>query len=1000
MTDKPYNVFQYHILLVDDDEDDYILTRDMLEKAWKTRFVLEWARDFDAGMQALLSNGFDAVLIDYDLGPLNGIQFITEAVQINRKEPMILLTGRGGIETDLEAMQAGAYDYLNKGEINPSLLERSIRYAVERKRSEQALQASEERFRLASQAVNGVVYDIDIRTGSVFRSEGMLEMLGYPADENAPEDVWRQRIFPGDWEKLSNHFDYMQQTRDTRYGVEYRVLRKDGRWITVQDRSLVVRDERGEIVRIVGSSVDITQRKHDEEQLRYQAMLLANVKDAIYATGVDNCITAWNPAAENLYGWKLDEVLGRDLFEVLPSDTPVEERHDFRRQCEDGTLTFLDITHYSRDGKKLYVEGTMIAMRDQEGDITGYVTSNRDVTDRKLAEQALQESEATLRSFFNASGISLAVVEVDFGQNNITYLMQNQHSAAFHGLTPATSAQKTARELGYDDASIAHWMGHYRASAGAGEPVTIETNELFSLRPGWYHVTISPIPGGDLLVQRFSVTTVDISDRKKAEENLRASEERFHLATHTINEGLWDWNLADNHMWWNDAYDRLYGPRPPYSAETADWWRERVHPDDQERVFQSQEEAMEGGNDQWSADYRFRRADGSYAYVSDRSHIIRDASGKAIRVTGAMLDLTELKTVEEDLRESEQRFRLALTNSNVSVFTMDNNLRYTWSYGPRWGYSAQELLGRRDDELEGADDVSELLDFKSEVIRTGIGAQAILKAKIKGEWLQYNLVLEPLFDENGEVTGFTAASMDITNLKRLETQNIENKTQIEVQRRLIQQREMERMEIARDLHDGPIQELVAAGMKLSEAMLEQEAANHERLLSELQRILQTQTREMRQFCQELRPPALAPFGLEKAIRSHVQTFTNRYPEINVTLNLMRDGQLLPEITRMALYRVYQEQMNNIFKHSNCKNVTVTLTIHTGSEAVTLEIQDDGVGFNLPDNWIKLVRTGHLGLVGMRERVEAIGGTMEIHSTPGEGTLIRVTAPVVTESQPA
>lgn len=869
MTEANAEINAYRVLLVDDDEDDFVLTREMLNKARKTQFGLAWAQSFQAGIEALGANPFDAILIDYDLGQNSGIDFITQATQSGYTQPMILLTGRGGMETDLEAMQAGAADYLNKGDINSSLLERSIRYAIERKRARLALQESEERFRLASQAVNGVVYDWNMRTDEVYRSEGLRGLLGFDPSENPASGWWNSRIHPDDRHKMAATYAEMRLNNQNHYESEYRVQKRDGSWIFVQDRLLVMRDENGEITRVVGTTMDISQHKKDEEQLRYQAMLLENVKDAIIAIDSHNRITAWNLAAQILYGWTAAEVLGRDVYEVLLSNDANDENLAVYPRNENDQHTLLDTIHYSKDGKKIYIEGTMIALRDDEGNITGYVTSNRDITDRKMAEQALQESEATLRSFFNTSGISLAVVEVDFTLPSITYLMQNMHSAAMFGLTPATAAHRSASELGYSEESIHFWLEKYRDCAQSGEPIVVDASPPYTPHSGWYHITISPIPGINPDRRRFSVTTVDITDRKET---------------------------------------------------------------------------------------------------------------------------------EEDLRESEQRFRLALTNSNLSVFTMDTDLRYTWSHGSRWGYSAAELLGKRDDELEGADDVSELLAFKAEVIRTGIGAQAVLKARIKGEWLYYNLTLEPLIDDDGQVMGFTAASMDITNLQRLELQNIENTTQIEVQRRLIQQREMERMEIARDLHDGPIQELVAAGMKLAEVMQIEGPPVQKQLLAELQSILQTQTREMRQFCQELRPPALAPFGLEKAIRSHIQTFNARRPETRVQLNLVRDGQLLPEITRMALFRVYQEQMNNIFKHSNCENVTISLDVEP--DQVIMQIQDDGVGFNLPDNWIKLVRTGHLGLVGMRERVEAIGGKMEIHSQPGEGTIIRVIAPVVKENQPA
>jgi signal transduction histidine kinase len=102
---------------------------------------------------------------------------------------------------------------------------------------------------------------------------------------------------------------------------------------------------------------------------------------------------------------------------------------------------------------------------------------------------------------------------------------------------------------------------------------------------------------------------------------------------------------------------------------------------------------------------------------------------------------------------------------------------------------------------------------------------------------------------------------------------------------------------------------------------------------------------------------------------------------------MSDGQSLPERQRLALFRIYQQALANVVRHSAATQVDVRFT-HTPEETV-LEVQDNGVGFQAPERWITLAREGHLGLVGASERAEAIGGKLEVITSPGEGALIRV-----------
>jgi signal transduction histidine kinase len=138
------------VLLVEDDEDDYILVRNMLSEALPSRYHLDWVTTYDTALEMMKRAEHDVYILDYRLGERNGLEILKHAVEEGCKVPIIFLTGQGDYEVDMEAMKAGAADYLIKDQINPPLLERSIRYAIERKRTEEALRESEKQLKILS----------------------------------------------------------------------------------------------------------------------------------------------------------------------------------------------------------------------------------------------------------------------------------------------------------------------------------------------------------------------------------------------------------------------------------------------------------------------------------------------------------------------------------------------------------------------------------------------------------------------------------------------------------------------------------------------------------------------------------------------------------------------------------------------------------------------------------------------------------------------------------
>ena len=150
---------------------------------------------------------------------------------------------------------------------------------------------------------------------------------------------------------------------------------------------------------------------------------------------------------------------------------------------------------------------------------------------------------------------------------------------------------------------------------------------------------------------------VDITERKGAEQALRESEERFRLIAGTTSDVIWDSDLTTGRVWRSEGMQRLFGYGPGQEDPRMMWWSERIHPEDRERVVSGIYGAITGGGESWFGEYRFRRADGSYAYVHDRSYVIRDGDGRPVRLIGGITDISERKRAEEALEQSERRYR-------------------------------------------------------------------------------------------------------------------------------------------------------------------------------------------------------------------------------------------------------------------------------------------------------------------------------------------------------
>lgn len=261
------------VLLVDDDEDIYVLICSFFSDIRSMAFHVDWVSDYSSALTTLNEARHDVCLLDYRLGAETGMDVLREAMKHGCKIPLIFLTGQGDRELDLEAMKAGAADYLVKSDIAPPLLERSIRYAIERAHTLDALRESEERYALAVNGANDGIYDWNLQTDVVYYSSRWKSMLGYDErDLTTSSEEWFSRVHPDDTEQLKRDIASHLESERPHFENEHRMRLKDGSYRWMLSRGIAVRDTAGKPYRMAGSQTDITDRKLAEQRLLHDAL--------------------------------------------------------------------------------------------------------------------------------------------------------------------------------------------------------------------------------------------------------------------------------------------------------------------------------------------------------------------------------------------------------------------------------------------------------------------------------------------------------------------------------------------------------------------------------------------------------------------------------------------------------------------------------------------------------------------------------------------------------
>jgi PAS domain S-box-containing protein len=392
----------------------------------------------------------------------------------------------------------------------------------------------------------------------------------------------------------------------------------------------------------------------------------------------------------------------------------------------------------------------------------------------------------------------------------------------------------------------------------------------------------------------------------------------------------------------------------------------------------------------------FRDRDGVPYTAEDQSFLTDISYRTALAIENCRLfeslreEIEERLSAKQALQVSEERLRSIFESTTLGIKVLDMEgsiLQTNPAFQKMIGYSEAELLGNRIFTFIFPGDTGRAMRYFDDLSSNGPSdfrfQHRILHKDGSVIWV--NTTFTGINPGNGDdrLAFIVGIVENITEQKRIELEIVDLKN------RLQGNIEMERLRLAQELHDGPMQELYSAIYQLEglrnqiNPALEKDLTN---VKLDLQRVLQ----ELRNSAKELRPPTISNFGLEKAIRSHVEDLHEKNPEISFNLDLAQDRQFLPESIRLAMFRIFQQSIANVIRHAEATRVQVRFTFD--AEGAYLEITDDGIGFVVPSTWVELARQGHYGLAGAAERVDLLGGTFTVASRIGEGTTIRVTIP--------
>jgi PAS domain S-box-containing protein len=737
-----------------------------------------------------------------------------------------------------------------------------------------------------------------------------------------------------------------------------------------------------------------------EEQV---TAIFENAPDVIVVIDRQGRIAKWNPQAEKVFGWKQSEVLNRPLSEtIIPPQFREAHERGLRRHLETGESSILgktvELFAVKKDNTEIDVALSISPMTiDDKQFFIGFI---RDITEKKFLENKLktfneslsQQVEHKTSEIIEAKELADKLIDslpgvFYFYDANGKFIRWNKQFEEVTGYSGEEIAQMHPTQFFPDDEKeyiTDRIMGVFETGVNDAEGNFLTKNgEKVSY---YFKAILIQYQGGPCLLG----TGIDITKRKEAEQLLTFSEYRFRSIIEQFPYPVVIYNTSGEYVQTNAAWEIMWEDK----RENVKGYNIRKDPQMMASGLSVYVETAFAGEVAISEPYEYDPAligkTGNKRWMVMTLYPLKGPKDEILEVVLVLHDVTDRKAAEDQLRMSADKYKLLFANNPLPMWMLSlpdyRFMDVNHATLSQYGYSKEEFLQLNVLDLRPKEEAERFRSTLNTNFR-GVHYAGIWKHKKKDGTVLFVDVITHDFVNDGQATRLVLAN-DVTE-KYIADEKLKDsfKAIRELTEHLQNIREQERAHMAREIHDELGQLLTVLKMDVSwlnKRVTTTDPAIREKF-TELLDMLDTTVKTVRRIASELRPTLLDDLGLVAAIEWHLEEFEKR-SGISKEFKSSLTEVSIHDSMKIGLFRILQESLTNVARHSQAEKVNVGLDKNNGH--IILKITDNGKGFDTNRTTKKT-----LGLLGMKERTEMMGGEYHITSKPGEGTVVEVKVPV-------
>jgi PAS domain S-box-containing protein len=577
--------------------------------------------------------------------------------------------------------------------------------------TEVELRKSNERFRLAANATSEALWEWDVLTEEAYISSTYTDILGWRADEFRKFDEWHDYIHPDDKkETVKSYYDALGDAKAEKWKKEYRYLKSDGSYAFVSDKAVIVRDEQGKAIKVIGALQNITGQKETEEELKKsnERFVLASraASDHIYEWDILSNALYWGESSHTLFGFQPHELtmaLWEKLIHPKERKKTIGHLHEVLAHPEKNIWEY-EYRLANANGVYSYVLERGFIVRDEEGIALRMIGSLQDISRRKFNEQLLSLE----RSIFELSAnpdldirevvdTLLKGIEEIYSEALTSVLLLKDDNTIEHLAAPRLPVEYiqgiNGLKIGPEEGSCGAAMSLKKTIVAANienDPRWVKYKDFagrFNLKACWslpiihtsgkvmgsfaiYHKTPQDPTTEELTtVERLRNILRIVMENRWSLQEIKTANERFDIMMKATHDLIWDWDLETNTIYRDPlGLQQVYGTDNNEPIGSIQKWLERIHSEDHPRVEKTIGNILESTNENtFEVEYRFKRDDGTYAHVYDRGIIIRNENNKPLRMIGAAQDISERKQLEKELLNNELDHQRAINLATIET---------------------------------------------------------------------------------------------------------------------------------------------------------------------------------------------------------------------------------------------------------------------------------------------------------------------------------------------